>query len=170
LIGGSIALAALRAGYRVYLYDRLAAKKLVGAKFGSAVIVDHLEELASHSQLIILATPIAALAGIGVILGELVRSGHVVSDVASVKEPVTKALAKALRNRCDYVPAHPMAGSENLVQRLREAIYLPARLLWCARSSPKTRQYSTVKAFWEELERESSATTSPRCTTRWLPQ
>ena len=39
LIGGSIALAALRAGYRVYLYDCLASEKLAGSKFRPAVIV-----------------------------------------------------------------------------------------------------------------------------------
>ncbi len=65
LIGGSIALAALRAGYGVYLYDRFALGKLAGARFEPAVVVGDLEELASHSRLIILATPIAALAEVG---------------------------------------------------------------------------------------------------------
>ena len=36
LIGGSIALAALRAGYRVYLYDRLASEKLAGAEVSAS--------------------------------------------------------------------------------------------------------------------------------------
>ena len=75
LIGGSIALAALRAGYRVYLYDCLASEKLAGSKFRPAVIVADLEELALRSRLIILATPIAALAKIGAVLGELVVAG-----------------------------------------------------------------------------------------------
>jgi hypothetical protein len=54
LIGGSIGLAALRAGYRVYLYDCLASEKLAGSKFRPAVIVADLEELALRSRLIIL--------------------------------------------------------------------------------------------------------------------
>ena len=33
MMGGSIALAALRAGYRVFLYDRMATEKMVGPKF-----------------------------------------------------------------------------------------------------------------------------------------
>ena len=152
LIGGSIALAALRAGYRVYLYDCLASEKLAASKFRPAVIVADLEELALRSRLIILATPIAALAKIGAVLGRLVSSGHVVSDVASVKEPVTKALAKALRNRCDYVPAHPMAGSEKSgAEAARADLFAGAVTLVCPELADDLASVQLVKGFWEEL-------------------
>jgi prephenate dehydrogenase len=152
LIGGSIGLAALRAGYRVYLYDCLASEKLAGSKFRPAVIVADLEELALRSRLIILATPIAALAKIGAVLGELVVAGQVVSDVASVKEPVAKALAKALRNRCDYVPAHPMAGSEKSgAEAARADLFVGAVTLVCPELAGDTASVQLVKGFWEEL-------------------
>jgi prephenate dehydrogenase len=152
LIGGSIALAALRAGYRVYLYDRLAPEKLAGAKFWPAVIVDDLEELALRGRLIILATPIAALAKIGAVLGELVSSDHVVSDVASVKEPVTKALAMAFRNRCQYVPAHPMAGSEKSgAEAARADLFDGAVTLVCPELASEAASVHLVKSFWQEL-------------------
>jgi prephenate dehydrogenase len=152
LIGGSIALAALRAGYRVYLYDRLATEKLGAAKFRPAVIVGDLEELASRSRLIVLATPIAALAKIAAVLGKLVSSGQVVSDVASVKEPVTKALAKALGNRCDYVPAHPMAGSEKSgAEAARADLFAGAVTLVCPELASDRASVELVKFFWEDL-------------------
>jgi prephenate dehydrogenase len=152
LIGGSIGLAALRAGYRVYLYDCLASEKLAGSKFRPAVIVADLEELALRSRLIILATPIAALAKIGAVLGELVVAGQVVSDVASVKEPVAKALAKALRNRCDYVPAHPMAGSEKSgAEAARADLFVGAVTLVCPELAGDMASVQLVKGFWEEL-------------------
>jgi prephenate dehydrogenase len=152
LIGGSIALAALRAGYRVYLYDCLSPEKLAESKFRPALMVADLEELAFHSRLIILATPIAALANIGAVLGELVISGHVVSDVASVKETVTKALAKALRNRCDYVPAHPMAGSEKSgAEAARADLFAGAVTLVCPELAGEAASVQLVKSFWEEL-------------------
>ncbi len=152
LIGGSIALAALRGGYRVYLYDRLATEKLVGSKFRPGLVMDDLEELTSRSRLIILATPIAALARIGAVLGELVRPGQVVSDVASVKAPVTKALMKALRNRCDYVPAHPMAGSEKSgAEAARADLFAGAVTLVCPEFAGDTASVQLVKSFWEEL-------------------
>jgi prephenate dehydrogenase len=152
LIGGSIGLAALRAGYRVYLYDCLASEKLAGSKFRPAVIVADLEELALRSRLIILATPIAALAKIGAVLGELVVVGQVVSDVASVKEPVARALAKALRNRCDYVPAHPMAGSEKSgAEAARADLFVGAVTLVCPELAGDMASVQLVKGFWEEL-------------------
>ena len=152
LIGGSIALAALRAGDRVYLYDRFAPRELAGPKFRPAIVVDDLEELVSHSRLIVLATPIAALAKIGAVLGELVSAGQVVSDVASVKEPVTKTLAKALRNRCDYVPAHPMAGSEKSgAQAARVDLFAGAVTLVCPELASDMASVELVKCFWEKL-------------------
>jgi prephenate dehydrogenase len=152
LMGGSIGLAALRAGYRVYLYDCLSPEKLVESKFRPAVIVADLEELAFHSRLIILATPIAALANIGAALGELVISGHVVSDVASVKQTVAKALAKALRNRCDYVPAHPMAGSEKSgAEAARADLFAGAVTLVCPELADEAASVQLVTSFWEEL-------------------
>jgi prephenate dehydrogenase len=152
LIGGSIALAALRAGYRVFLYDCLASEKLAASNFRSAVIVADLEELAARSRLIILATPIAALAKIGAVLGGLVSSGQVVSDVASVKKPVTEALAKALQNRCDYVPAHPMAGSEKSgAEAARADLFAGAVTLICPEFAGDAASVQVVKGFWEGL-------------------
>src|SRR6202022_3816377 len=112
MMGGAIALAALRAGYRIFLYDRMASEKLAGPKFRTASVVNDLATLVSNSRLIVLATPIGALAQIGNALHDLVDPDHVVSDVASVKRPIAEVLATALRGRCEYVPAHPMAGSE----------------------------------------------------------
>src|SRR5260370_34066368 len=89
LIGGSISLAALRAGYRVFLYDCLASEELAASKFRPAVMVADLEELALHSRLLILAAPIAALPTIAAVLGGLVSSGHVVSDRARGNEAAT---------------------------------------------------------------------------------
>jgi prephenate dehydrogenase len=152
LIGGSIALAALRAGYRVYLYDRLSFQKLTRTKFRGAKIAGDLEELALHSGLIILATPIAALAAVGATLGELVGPGQVVSDVASVKQPVTEALAKALQNRCDYVPAHPMAGSEKSgAEAARHDLFAGAVTLICPELAGDPASVQLVKVFWEDL-------------------
>src|SRR5271156_2737484 len=87
MIGGSIALAALRAGYRGFLYDSLASGSLAGSRFRGATVVPTLEELVAQSHLIILAVPIGALAEVGGALAQLVRTGQVVSDVASVKQP-----------------------------------------------------------------------------------
>jgi prephenate dehydrogenase len=152
MMGGSIALAALRAGYRVSLYDRMASEKLAGPKFCHASVVNDLAELVLNSQLIILATPIGALAQVGSDLSELVGPDHVVSDVASVKRTVAEMLATVFRNRCGYVPAHPMAGSEKSgAEAARDDLFGGAVTLLCPELSAEAGSVSLVSGFWEKL-------------------
>ncbi len=152
MMGGSIALAALRAGYRVSLYDGIASEKLTGPKFRDASITHDLAELVSNCRLIILATPIGALPQIGSSLGKMVTPAHVVSDVASVKRPVAELLAKALRNRCEYVPAHPMAGSEKSgAEAARADLFVGAVTLLCPELAVEAASVALVKVFWEKL-------------------
>jgi prephenate dehydrogenase len=152
MMGGSIALAALRAGYRVFLYDRMASEKLAGPKFREASVVNDLEELVLNSRLIIAATPISALAQVGGALSELVRPHHVVSDVASVKGSVAEMLAVVLRNRCEYVPAHPMAGSEKSgAEAARQNLFVGAVTLLCPELAAEAASVALVTGFWEKL-------------------
>jgi prephenate dehydrogenase len=152
MMGGSIALAALRAGYRVFLYDRMASEKLAGPKFRKASVVNELAELVSNSRLIILATPIGALSQVSVPLSELVNPNHVISDVASVKRPVAELLATAFRNRCEYVPAHPMAGSEKSgAEAARDDLFVGAVTLLCPELAGQTASVALVTEFWEKL-------------------
>jgi len=152
LMGGSIALAALRAGYRVFLYDRMASGKLDGSKFRKASVVNDLQELVSNSRLIILATPLGALPEVGSALSELVSPNHMVSDVASVKRPVAELLAAAFRDRCEYVPAHPMAGSEKSgAEAAREDLFVGAVTLLCPELADEATTVPFVTAFWENL-------------------
>ena len=152
LMGGSIALAALRAGYRVFLYDRMASEKLAEPKFRKASVVNELAELVSNTRLIILATPIGALAQVSVPLSELVNPNHVISDVASVKRPVAELLATAFRNRCEYVPAHPMAGSEKSgAEAARDDLFVGAVTLLCPELAGQTASVALVTEFWEKL-------------------
>ena len=110
LIGGSIALAARRAGYSVKLFEPFA--KLNSRKYRGTVLVQDMRALVTNTQLVIIATPISALASLAKDLAALVQPETVVSDVASVKGAVAEILRPALSGRCEYLPSHPMAGSE----------------------------------------------------------
>jgi prephenate dehydrogenase len=110
LIGGSIALAARRAGYPVKLYEPFA--KLSSRKFQGMVSVEDVRSLVANTRLVIIATPISAVASLTGALAESVRPATIVSDVASVKGAVAEILRPALSGRCEYLPCHPMAGSE----------------------------------------------------------
>jgi prephenate dehydrogenase len=152
MIGGSIALAALRAGHPVFLYDSMASGALAESRFRGASVVSSLAELVSQSRLIILAVPIGALAEIGRALAQLVQPGQVVSDVASVKQPAVSALVDQLRDRCDYVPSHPMAGSEKSgAHAARDDLFEGAVTLISGELVKDPASVKLVTDFWTAL-------------------
>jgi prephenate dehydrogenase len=110
LIGGSIALAGIRAGYRVTVYEP--GNSPVETVLRNAVRAANLGELAEVSDLIFLATPISSMTSVADRLAPSLKRTSVVSDVASVKGPVCRCLSEIFKDRCAYVPSHPMAGSE----------------------------------------------------------
>jgi prephenate dehydrogenase len=161
LIGGSIALGALRVGYQVSLYDPAGAYKLAGDQFGDARIVDNPETLASTSHLIVLATPISAIAGVVPELMQSLSSENILSDVASVKGPVVSVVRKALGNKCDYLPAHPMAGSEKSGPLAARAdLFAGAVTILCPEFAHEAENVRWVRNFWEELGTKVFTTTA----------
>jgi prephenate dehydrogenase len=110
LIGGSIALAGSRAGYRVTFYEP--ANCPAEMVLGDAVRATTLDELATSSDLIFIATPVSSIASVADRLAPSVKASAIVSDVASVKGPVFSRLSEIFNGRCFYIPSHPMAGSE----------------------------------------------------------
>lgn len=110
LIGGSIALAARRVGYAVKLFEPFA--KLSSRKFQGTVLMQDVRSLVATTRLVIIATPISAVSSLAEELAESVQPATIVSDVASVKGAVVEILRPALSGRCEYLPCHPMTGSE----------------------------------------------------------
>jgi prephenate dehydrogenase len=152
LIGGSIALAALRSGYRVCLHDRSKVSQWADSRFQNAQIVNDLEVLAAESRFIILATPISAIALVISRFAPFVRSEHIVSDVASVKGPVVAVVREVLGNKCDYIPVHPMAGSEKSgAASARHDLFVGAVTLLCPEFARSLANVKSVTDFWEEL-------------------
>ena len=159
LIGGSIAIAALRSGYQVCLYDRAGADRLAGDRFRNARMVDNLKDLAAESRMIILATPISAISSVIVRLVPFLRSEHIVSEVASVKGPVVEAIREAIGNRCDYVPVHPMAGSEKSgAGAARPDLFSGAVTLLCSEFVRDAANMRFVRDFWQDLGTKVFAT------------
>jgi len=152
LIGGSIALAALRSGYRVSLYDRSGLDKSGDSRFQNAHVVDQLRDLAAESRMIILATPISAIPLVVSRLVPFLRSEHIVSDVASVKGPVVALIREPLGNKCDYIPVHPMAGSEKSgAGAARPDLFAGAVTFLCWEFARDPMNARLVTDFWKKL-------------------
>jgi cyclohexadieny/prephenate dehydrogenase len=101
------------------------------------------------SQIVILATPPSTLGAIGKKIAPKLQPHTIIMDTASIKQAAIDALAPVLPLEVDYVPAHPVAGSErsggsagtdDLFQR-RRIIVTPAEPL-----SPQVMQ--AITTFW----------------------
>lgn len=64
------------------------------------------------SQIIVIATPPSALEDIARAIGPALEAGSIVIDVASVKRAAVEAIAPHIPKGVDFIPAHPIAGSE----------------------------------------------------------
>ncbi len=108
LIGGSVALAARRAGHSVLTWDADATTRLQAAQAGLSVSVD-----LSDADVIVFAVPIPVLTdGLPALLASVrLSDAAMITDVGSVKGSVAAAMrAAGLSKR--YIGGHPMAGTQ----------------------------------------------------------
>ncbi len=66
-----------------------------------------------QADLIILASPVGSYQAIGKQIAPYIKADCIVSDVGSTKTSVFKDLAPLLPEHCHFIPAHPVAGTEN---------------------------------------------------------
>lgn len=119
LIGGSMALALRRSGYRGRLLGVSGRETIREALDLGAIDGGHsYEDMAAatvRSELTILAGPISAILDHVRALGRnrgALRPGAVITDVGSTKRAVLRAAAESLPESVLFVGGHPLAGSE----------------------------------------------------------
>jgi prephenate dehydrogenase len=117
LMGGSLALAFRRAGFRGKLVgvsrpESLAEARRLGA-IDEGFGYEELAAGAAQADLVILATPIHQILAQLEVLGRApLAPGALVTDVGSTKREVLAAAERALGARVHFIGGHPMAGSE----------------------------------------------------------
>jgi cyclohexadieny/prephenate dehydrogenase len=155
LIGSSIVRAARRLGAigEIALFDatpevmdRARALNLGDIHATSAAAA------AREADLVIICTPVGAVARVALEVGPVLKPGAIVSDVGSVKSAVMSAIAPHLPPHAHLVPAHPVAGTE---QSGPDAGF-PSLFLnrWCILTPPEGSDADAVEAvrgFWRAL-------------------
>ena len=115
LIGGSVAAALRRRGVvgRVLGVGRHSSSLAQARQLGLIDEVATLEQAAAQADVIILATPVAAIETLLSDLRPLLRPDTLVTDVGSTKANVVAAARKVLGERISrFLAAHPIAGAE----------------------------------------------------------
>jgi cyclohexadieny/prephenate dehydrogenase len=77
------------------------------------IVTGDAAEAVVDADLVVIAAPLGAYAGIAAQIAPVLKEGTIVSDVGSVKTPVVRDLPGLLPKHVILVPGHPIAGTEN---------------------------------------------------------
>jgi cyclohexadieny/prephenate dehydrogenase len=155
LIGGSIARAARAQGLAGEIVTTARSAK-TRARVMELGIVDRVVEsnaqAAEDADLVILCIPVGACGAVAQEIAGSLKPGAIVSDVGSVKGAVVREMAPYLPENVHFVPAHPVAGTENSGPDSGFAELFINR--WCILTPPEGSDASAVeklRAFWAGL-------------------
>jgi len=115
LIAGSMFHAIKRAGLagEVVGYARSAETRDVAREIGLCDrVVDSVEEAVEGADLVMLCVPVGAMGAVAAEVAPALKQGALVSDVGSTKGSVIEAVAPHLPDGVHFIPAHPLAGTE----------------------------------------------------------
>lgn len=154
LLGGSIALAARRAGgFHVAVWARRPSSVLDLERRGVADVVStDLPVVIDGADLVVLCVPIGAMAALARDIAPCLPARAVVTDVGSVKAPVVAELAAIFHERGRFVGSHPMAGSEqNGFDAARADLFDGAACIVTPNDHTDPAAVTAARAFWETL-------------------
>jgi cyclohexadieny/prephenate dehydrogenase len=155
LIGGSIARAARAQGLAKEIVATARSEK-TRARVMELGIVDRVVETNAEAvdgaDLVILCIPVGACGPVAADIAGHLKPGAIVSDVGSVKAAVVKDMAPHLPASAHFVPAHPVAGTENSGPDSGFAELFINR--WCILTPPEgvaAEAVERLRAFWAAI-------------------
>ncbi|MCA1978611.1 MAG: prephenate dehydrogenase/arogenate dehydrogenase family protein [Thiobacillus sp.] len=152
LIGGSFALALKQAGAvrEVLGVGRTPARLDEARALG---LIDRAADWAEAGQadVILLALPVGETEAVLRQLAPQLKPGAIVTDAGSTKANVVAAARAALGTRfADFVPGHPIAGSEQSgPSAARADLYRGKRVVLTPQADTRADAVATVRALWE---------------------
>jgi cyclohexadieny/prephenate dehydrogenase len=155
LIGSSIARAARAQGAvgSITATARSAQTRQRVKELGIAdKVVDTNAEAVEGADLVIVCIPVGASGAVAKEIGPHLQQGAIVSDVGSVKGSVLRDMAPHLPPGVNFVPAHPVAGTEYSGPDAGFAELFVDR--WCILTPPENADAQAVeklKTFWTRL-------------------
>lgn len=155
LIAGSMSLAMRRAGLAGEIVGtaRSAETRATARDIGLVDrVVDTPIEAVKGADLVVLCVPVGAMGAVAREIAPHLAPGTTVSDVGSVKRAVIDAVAPHLPPSVHFVPAHPLAGTEQSGPRAGFETLFDNR--WCLLvPGPEQAPEATarLRALWEGM-------------------
>ena len=154
LIASSIALNIKGKKNRIKItgYSRTKKTRDEARKINFCTVCDNYEDCIKEANLVILCVPVGAMGDTMEKIAPYLSKSAIVTDVGSVKESVILEVQKKLPKGVFFVPAHPLAGTENSGPSAGFASLFENR--WCILTPSKNVPIEVVKKvkfFWEQL-------------------
>lgn len=155
LIGGSIARGAKAQGLagEIVATARSAETRARVRELGIVDrVVDTNAEAVKDADLVILSIPVGACGPVAEEIAPHLKPGAIVSDVGSVKGAVVRDMSPHLPANVHFIPAHPVAGTENSGPDSGFAELFTNR--WCILTPPEGADADAVERlaeFWRSL-------------------
>ena len=155
LIGGSIARGAKAQGLagEIVATARSAETRARVRELGIVDrVVDTNAEAVKDADLVILSIPVGACGPVAEEIAPHLKPGAIVSDVGSVKGAVVRDMSPHLSANVHFIPAHPVAGTENSGPDSGFAELFTNR--WCILTPPEGADADAVERlaeFWRSL-------------------
>ncbi len=157
LIASSISLALRRNSpdTKITGFSRSEKTRRKAEEIGLCQVCQSVSGCVSGADLVILCVPVGAMRETMKIAAPHISKGAVVTDVGSVKVNVIKAVSSIIPKGVFFVPAHPIAGTENSGPEAGFSTLFEGR--WCI-LTPTTQSsiaaIRDVKKFWQSLGAE----------------
>ena len=131
LIASSMALAMKRAGLagQITGYARSAETRAIARELDLCEVCETAAAAVEGADLVVLCVPVGAMGDVMAEIGPALKPGATLSDVGSVKKAVIEAVSPHVPAGVQFVPAHPLAGTEHSGPRAGFATLFANR--WC---------------------------------------
>ena len=133
-------------------YDISESARKIVQKLGIMEVHEEIKGAVEGSDLVILCVPVGSMGAVVSEISSFLKDGSIISDVGSVKKAVIESVLPSLPAGVTFVPAHPLAGTEESGPDSGFSELFANR--WCVITPLKgtsLKKIRIVRKFWEKL-------------------
>jgi len=108
-------------------------------------------DAAAGADLVVLAVPVGAMSAVAAEIGPHLKRGATVTDVGSVKQAVIEAVAPHMPEGVDFVPGHPLAGTEHSGPHSGFATLFQNKWHILVPGTARPEAVARLRALWEAM-------------------
>jgi len=152
LIGSSILRKSIdkKISKNILIYEKSKKHKSQIKKINKKIIIlNKLDNKISNSDLVLICTPMSQYKKIIPSLNKFLDKKCLITDVGSTKQNVLKIIQKYLNKNLNWIPSHPIAGSEMSGPKFGAKNLFVNK--WCIIINKNNKNIDKLKKFWNRM-------------------